>query len=171
MSMRSIQVLLVLGVCAVLQPALASAGDADIKLSGCLIKAEGDSGYLLINAPAEPPLQSNASKVAPSAVGTSGNFTTVFYWLGGNDKLSAHVGHQVEVEGDLKGDIKDGEIKMERKDRWTELTVKTDGRTLKANVPEMSLAPSDRDDSKKRSVMVRRVEVEHIKMKGASCTP
>jgi len=39
-----------------------SAGRADkgVKLSGCLIRGEGDSGYLLINPPAEPSLNSPA---------------------------------------------------------------------------------------------------------------
>ena len=45
---------------------------------------------------------------------------------------------EVEIRGDVKGDLKDGEIKLDRKDRWTELTVKSDGRTMKANVPNAS---------------------------------
>ena len=47
----------------------------------------------------------------------------MFYWLDGDDDLKHHIGHRVEVEGDLKGDVKDGEIKTERKDNWTEVTV------------------------------------------------
>lgn len=53
--------------------------------------------------------------------------------------------------GELKGDVKDGEIKTERKDNWTDVTVKADGRTMKAHVPNTSIFPSsNRDKDQKR---------------------
>jgi len=65
---------------------------------------------------------------------------------------------------------RNGEIKTERKDNWTEVTVKADGRTMKANVPNTSMFPvSARDKERKSDILVRRVDVEHVRMIGASC--
>src|SRR5262245_51076909 len=113
-----------------------TSSDKDVKLTGCLIRGEGDgAGYLLTNTQGDAWLRSSEGQVTPSALGTSGDYATIFYWLDGNGDLKHHIGHRVEVEGDLKSDARDGEIKAERKDNWTELTVKADGRTMKAHVP------------------------------------
>jgi len=144
----------------------------DITLKGCLARGEGDgSGYLLTNMPAEPALQrSDNRSVQPSSVGTSGNFEAVFYWLDGDNDLDKHIGHQVEVRGELKGDLKDGEITLDRKDSWTELTVKSDGRSMKANVPNASLYPAPGEDKERKArVLVRKVDVEKVTMLAASC--
>jgi len=64
--------------------------DDEIKLTGCLIRAENGAGYLLTNAPDDPALfKADDRKVAPSAVGTTGGFATVFYWLYGNNDLTS----------------------------------------------------------------------------------
>jgi hypothetical protein len=147
--------------------------DKSVKLSGCLIRGEGDgAGYLLTNTSAEPWLASPGRQVTPSSLGTTGDYATLFYWLDGSGDLKQHIGHRVEIEGDVKGDVKDGEIITSRKDNWTEVTVKADGRTMKANVPNTSVVPaSDRDkDRKKTDILVRRVDVDHVRMLAASCT-
>jgi hypothetical protein len=88
----------------------AARGDEKIKLNGCLIKAEGDDGYLITNLPSEPSSSSTSDRsVTTTAIGTSGDYSNVFYWLGGDDDLKNHVGHRVEIEGELKGDIKEGD--------------------------------------------------------------
>jgi hypothetical protein len=139
----------------------------EVTLTGCLVKAEGDDGYLVTNTPAEPAMVGTAGNtVAPDAFGGVGRFATIVYWLENDDDLKAHVGHRVEVEGDLKGDLKEGEIKVDRKDRWTELELKADGRTLKANVPHASVV-AGKDG--KTSILVRRVGVEKVKMLDAAC--
>jgi hypothetical protein len=150
---------------------VANAADKTVKLSGCLIRGEGDGGYLLTNPPAEPQLAASSDRrVAPTGLGTSGDFATIFYWLDGHDDLREHIGHRIEIEGDLKGDVKEGEIKIVRKDNWTEMTVKADGREMKAQVPNMSLFPaSNRDKERKGDILVRRVDVERVRMLGASC--
>jgi hypothetical protein len=163
-------------VCAfmVTQPVPAGAdraADKRVTLSGCLIRGDGDrAGYLLANPPTEPWLNSPGKQVTPSVLGTSGDYATIFYWLDGHDDLREHVGHRVEIEGDLKDDVKDGEIKTERKENWTEVTVKADGRTMKAQVPNTSIFPtSDRDKTRKSDILVRRVDVERVRMLGATC--
>jgi len=147
-------------------------GADEVTLKGCLVTGAGDgAGYLLTNTPAEPDWQrSESARIAPGAVGTTGGFESIFYWLDGDDDLKTNIGHQVEVTGDLKGDLKDGEITLDRKDRWTELTVKSDGRTMKANVPNASVfaAPGDDKDRKAR-VLVRKVDVDKVKMLAATC--
>ena len=147
------------------------AADKRVKLSGCLIRGEGDdAGYLLANPPTEPWLGSSGKQVAPSVLGTTGEYATIFYWLDGHGDLKQHVGHKVEVEGDLRDDVKDGEIRTERKENWTEVTVKAGGRTMKAQVPNTSMFPvSERDKDRKSDILVRRVDVERVRMLGATC--
>jgi len=148
--------------------------DDNVTLKGCLVKGDGDgSGYLLTNTPAEPDWQrSGDAKIQPSTVGTSGGFESVFYWLDGDNDLAKNIGHQVEIKGDLKGDLKDGEIKLDRKDNWTEMTVKSDGRSMKANVPNASMFPAPGENKdRKVHVLVRKVDVEHVNMISASCEP
>jgi hypothetical protein len=156
-----------------LSQALVRADDKDIKLTGCLVKGEGDgAGYLLTNSPAEPAWQRSADgHVAPSAVGTTGAYTDIFYWLDGDSDLKRNIGRRVEIEGELKGDLKDGQIETDRKDNWTEMTVKSDGRTMKARVPNGSIvAPVGNQDQKSR-ILVRKIDVSKVKMLAASCEP
>src|SRR3954467_7631881 len=91
----------------------AAGGDEKIKLNGCLVKADGDDGYLITNLPSEPGSTTSDRNVATSAIGTTGAYSTVFYWLKNDDEVSKNVGHRVEIEGELKGDIKEGEIKLD----------------------------------------------------------
>ena len=151
----------------------AAAFAEDLKLTGCLVRGEGDgAGYLLFNAPGGAPALSKADdrSVTPSIVGTTGAFTNIFYWLDGHGDLKNHVGHQVEIEGDLSGDLKEGEIETDRDDRWTEVTVKYGNRTMTAKVPNASIISVDRDDQQHKSgILVRRVNVEKVKMLGATC--
>ena len=144
--------------------------DEKIKLNGCLVKAEGDDDFLITNLPSEPGASTADRNPTTSAIGTAGAYSTVFYWLRNDDDLKKHVGHRVEIEGDVKGDIKEGEIKLDRKDNWTEIEVKSDGDDLKAKVPNAYIFPDpSRDKDRKISTLVRRVDVDHVKMLSASC--
>jgi hypothetical protein len=155
--------LLSLGVAA----RLSSAEAADVKLSGCLIRG-ADGGYLLTNGPSAPAWQRADPAITPGAVGTSGTYTSVFYWLRDDDDLRAHVGHRVEVEGELRKEIEEGEIKIDRKDKWTELEIKSDGDTLKARIPHLSVVSVGDGDSKS-PILVRRVDVGSVRMVAATC--
>lgn len=145
-------------------------GDEKVKLNGCLVKAEGDDDYLITNLPSEPGPSAADRNPTTSAIGTAGAYSTVFYWLRHDDDLKKNVGHRVEIEGEVKGDIKEGEIKLDRKDNWTELEVKSDGDTMKAKVPNAYIFPDPaRDKDRKISTLVRKVDVDHVKMLSASC--
>ena len=151
-------------------PVQALGGEEKIKLSGCLVKAEGDDGYLITNLPSEPASPTADRNVPTSAIGTSGMFSTVFYWLRNDDDLKKHVGHRVEIEGELKGDIKEGEIKLDRRDNWTELEVKSGGDEMKAKVPNAYIFPDPtRDKDRKISTLVRKVDVDQVKTLSAHC--
>ncbi|HVH29619.1 MAG TPA: hypothetical protein VM818_22885 [Vicinamibacterales bacterium] len=140
-----------------------------MKLTGCLARGEGDgAGYLLFNVPAGVAQASSSSTATPGAIGTTASFANVFYWLRADDDLKPHIGHLVEVEGELENEIDDGEIKIDRKDEWTEIEVKSDGREMKARVPSASVAPGPDPDRKIR-VLVRRLDVEKVRMLEAVC--
>ena len=144
--------------------------DKDVKLTGCLIRGDGDGGgYLLTSRAFDPAATPNGgTPVAPGTIGTTGDYANIFYWLDDDGDLKKHVGHQVEIEGHVKGDVKDGEMKLDRKDAWTELTVKSDGRTMNARVPNSSIVAGP-DPKRKLNLLVRKVDVDHVKMLAATC--
>jgi hypothetical protein len=138
-----------------------------IRLIGCLVK--GDDGYLLTNLPSA---SSTGSPAAASsilgAVGTAGAYSTVVYWLDGNDDLKHHIGHRVEVVGNIKGDPKNAKIRLQRYLTWTEMEVKAGGHTLKALVPTVVPASYVGIDSRV-SAVVRKVDVDHVFMLSVGC--
>jgi hypothetical protein len=149
--------------------ASAEPDDKEIKLSGCLVSGES-GGFLLTNVPGEPVWQRSAEGIVlPDAVGTTGAVATVFYWLDDHSDLKNHVGHLVEVEGELQGKIEDGAIEVDRKSNWTELKLKSGDRELKARVAPVSIIGASTRDDRKVSVLVRQVDVQRVRMLDASC--
>ena len=147
----------------------AAADDKDIRLSGCLVRGQDGAGYLMTNVPGEAAWQRPAdATVVPGPVGTSGTVSTIFYWLDKRDGLDDHVGHEIEIEGKLRGDLKDGRIRIEPQGDWTDVAIEADGETLRAKVPRSLLvvpAGSDR----RVDVLVRRVEPQKVRMLAAVC--
>jgi hypothetical protein len=140
-----------------------------VTLTGCVIRADDGDGYLLINTPREPAVASVEPRAkAPTTVGTTEVITNVFYWLDKDDDLTPHIGHQVELDGDVKGQLREGQIKIDRKDQWTEVEVESEGRDMKARVPNASIIAAP-DADRKIAVIVRRVEVKKIRMLDAAC--
>jgi hypothetical protein len=109
--------------------------------------------------------------VEPGPAGTTGRMGSVFYWLENNDDLKEHIGHRVDIDGALKGDLNEGQIKVDRKANWTEMEVKRGERTLKARVPQSLFVypASSRDSNPKVNVLVRKVDVKKVSMRAASC--
>jgi hypothetical protein len=144
----------------------------EVKLTGCLVAGEDDDdGYLLTNAMGDLAApRSDGSKVAPGPVGTTGGAATIFYWLEDDDDLETRVGQRVEIEGELSGDIEAGEIEIEREGSWTKLTIESDGRELTARVPQSVLImTSGSNDERRLDVLVRKVDVEGVRMLAPSC--
>ncbi len=179
--MRHLKVMIAVGLAlAVAGPALvgsgaaaAAQGDKEIELTGCVVRDEGGDGFLLTNMPRTPTLRAGADPVAPGPVGTSGSAATIFYWLDDDDELEEHVGHQVQVRGELEGDVEEGEITLARKDDWTEITIESDGRDLKVRVPQSLFvvrpAGAARTSDADVDVLVRKVDAKDVKMLAASC--
>ena len=148
----------------------AAADEDDVTLVGCLLSGEGDDGYVLTNVADDIP-SARRGAVTPGPVGTSsGSMMTTFYWLEDDDALKAHVGHRVEIMGDLKDDVDEGEIELDRKDSWTNLHINSDGRDLTVRLPQSIVVLSKTDDDQKFDVLVRRVDVDKVRMIGASCS-
>src|SRR5262245_60179141 len=147
-------------------PAASTAAE-DIKLSGCLVRGQS-GGFLLTNGSNEPAWQKTDQPVAPGAVGTTGSVATIFYWLRDDDDLRPHVGHRVEVEGELEREVADGEIKIDRKENSTEVEVKAGGDSLKARLPHTSVVPLG-DGDRSVPVVVRKVDVSKVRMVAANC--
>jgi hypothetical protein len=157
----------------VLIGSLTTAGTAaaadDIKLSGCLVRAQEGEGYLVTNVPGEAAWQRPAdATVVPGPVGTSGNVSSILYWLEKADGLDDHVGHHVEIEGKLRGELQEGEIKITPRDQWTEVEVEADGKSIKARVPRSVLIIPEKGD-RELDVLVRRVEPQRVRMLAAVC--
>lgn len=143
--------------------------DDTVHLSGCLVRMDNGNGYLLTNGPndvSEPALAEGERYVAPGAAGTDD--ATIFYWLDDDDGLKVHVGHRVQIKGERKGDVKEGGIELDRKDNWTELTVKADGRTGRAHLSNPPVAAPDKTARKGR-ILVKHVDVDNVKMVRADC--
>ncbi len=148
---------------------VAAADDNDIRLSGCLVRGQNGEGYLVTNVPGEAAWQrSSDATVVPGPVGTSGTVSSIFYWLDRHEGLDNHVGHLIEIEGKLRGDLKDGEIKVEPKGEWTQVEIEADGRSLKAQVPRSVLFIPE-GDNRRLDVLVRRVEPQRVRMLAAVC--
>lgn len=149
-------------------PRGAAAAD-EIRLSGCLVRGQDGDGYLMTNVPGDAAWQRPGDAiVAPGPVGTSGTVASILYWLEKKDALEEHVGHYVEIEGKLQGDLKDGHIKVTPKGQWTDVEVEAGGKSLKAQVPRSVLVIPDKGDSK-FDVLVRRVEAQRVRMLAAAC--
>jgi hypothetical protein len=172
--MRSLALLgILVGAFAI--PAPARADDNDVRLSGCLVRGHDGEGYLLTNVPGEAAWQRPAdATVVPGPVGTSGTVASILYWLEKKDGLEEHVGHQVEIEGKLRGALIDGRIKIEPKAEWTDVEIEAGGESLKAQVPRSLMvvpsAPSSTSSSERTvDVLVRRVAPERVRMLAAVC--
>ena len=150
-------------------PPVVSAQDRDVTLTGCLMTGEGDDGYVLTNAGGGgKPGVSEA--VTPGPVGTAGGASTTLYWLEDDDALKTHVGHRVEIAGQLTGDIEPGQIEIERERTWTELRIKSDGDNLTVRIPQSVVVISGAAATdQKIDVLVRKVDVDRVRMLAASC--
>jgi hypothetical protein len=149
----------------------AAAADDEIRLSGCLVRGQDGQGYLVTNVPGEAAWQQPAdATVVPGPVGTSGTISSILYWLEKRDVLDNHVGHYVEIEGKLQGDLQEGQIKVTPKAEWTDVEVKADGKSMKAQVPRSVLIIPDKDKGDRElDVLVRRVEPQRVRMLAAVC--
>lgn len=125
-----------------------------VTVAGCAVKGDGDGdGFLLAN------------NTAP---------TRVLYWLDDDDHdVAKLMGQLVEVTGEVKGDIKRGEIKAERENGMIELEINAAGRKANVKLTDVPSAVGAPGSVKDREVelpyVVRKLDVKSAKSLAATC--
>jgi len=145
----------------------------NVTITGCVVK--GDGGYVLSDVSSENAAAAVAAGT-PSTPQPAGTVMPgrVFYWLKDDADLAAHAGHKVEVTGELEGDIEKGNISAEREGGLVELEFKIEGdKKVTVKVPDVpptvGTAGSVGDKEKDFAYVVRKIDVDSVKMISAAC--
>lgn len=171
--------IVVTGLVAASAPAAAAAAEEKVTLVGCAVKGNGDGdGFLLANSVE----QTTRTTVTPTPVGPAVSQTTtnalkaarILYWLDDDDhEVAKLMGQLIEVTGEVEGDIKRGEIEVERENGMIELEIKTDGRKANvklADVPSaVGTSGSVKDHEVELPYLVRKLDVKSAKSIAPSC--
>ena len=150
-----------------------------VTLTGCAVKGNGDGdGFLLANSVE----QTTRTTTTPTASGATVSSTTssemksarILYWLDDDDdEVAKLMGQLVEVTGEVEGDVKRGEIEVERENGMIELEIKADGRKANvklADVPSaIGTSGSVRDREVELPYVVRKLDVKSAKSIAPSC--
>jgi hypothetical protein len=139
--------------------------DDDITIRGCITEARSPS----VTAPSVLVWsRSDIMLAAAEALHEPASLTgRVFYWLEDDEDLAKHLGKRVEITGELE-DFEKGKVKIERDDGYTKVKLELDGKTEEARVPTAWLSSSTdrRDDDQEVKIVVRRIDVDDIKVLG-----
>jgi hypothetical protein len=169
------------------------ADDDDVTLTGCVIQGnDGDKGYLLTQVlPASIDMSTRAAarenQGTEGAAGTSGTpgSSGVIYWLDdleNDDDIPNYAGKRVEIRGELEGDIKRGEMEVERDGDWVKIKIKSDGKDVKTRIPWVSVMPNNTEavgtsggtlkDGKEIeiNINVRKLDVKDVKIVSGTCS-
>jgi hypothetical protein len=157
-----------------------AADEKKVTITGCVVKGNGDGdGFLLANAVE----QTTRTTSTPSATGATLSSTTtttelkptrILYWLDDDDDvLDKLMGQQVEVVGEVEGDIERGEIDIERENGMIELEIKADGRKTTVKLPDVPSAVgtsgSVGDREKELDYIVRKLDVKSARGLSTAC--
>lgn len=154
-----------------------NAQDQKVTITGCAVKGTGDGdGFLLANSVEQ------TTRTTPSATGSTVSSSTttelkparVLYWLDDDDdEVQKFMGQLVEVTGEVEGDVKRGEIAVERENGMIELEIKAGDRkaTVKlADVPSaIGTSGSVKDRETELPYIVRKLDVKSAKSIAPSC--
>jgi len=157
----------------------AAEGQEKVTLTGCAVKGDGDGdGFLLANSVE----QTTRTTTAPTATGSTVSSTTtnemksarILYWLDDDDdEVAKLMGQLVEVTGEVEGDVKRGEIEVERENGMIELEIKADGRKANVKLADVPSAIGTAGSVKDREVelpyVVRKLDVKSAKSIAPSC--
>ena len=153
---NTLGVTLTMAMLAGLGTPVATAQDQKVTITGCAVKGSGDGdGFLLANT-------------------TDQTTTRFLYWLDDDDdEVQKLMGQLVEVTGQVEGDIKRGEIKVEREGGMIELEIKAAGRKANvklADVPSaLGTAGSVKDREIELPYVVRKLDVKSAKPIAPTC--
>jgi hypothetical protein len=157
----------------------AADGQEKVTLTGCAVQGNGDGdGFLLANSVE----QTTRTTTTPTAAGSTVSSTTtsemksarILYWLDDDDdEVAKLMGQLIEVTGEVEGDVKRGEIEVERESGMIELEIKADGRKANvklADVPSaIGTSGSVRDREVELPYVVRKLDVKSAKSLAPSC--
>ena len=160
-------------------PIAARTAEEKVTITGCVVKGSGDGdGFLLANAVE----RTTTTTVAPTPTGTAVSSSTtsalrpsrILYWLDDDDDvLERMMGQQVEVVGEVEGDIEKGEIDIERESGMIELEIKADGRKATVKLPEVPSAVGTSGSVSDREIeldyVVRKLDVKSAKSVAGNC--
>ena len=150
-----------------------------VTLTGCAVKGDGDGdGFLLANAVE----QTTRTTVTPGTTGSTVSATTtnemkpsrMLYWLDDDDDVVEKLmGQLVEITGEIEGDVKRGEIQIERENGMIELEIKADGRKATVKLPDVPSAVGTSGSVKDGEVdlpyLVRKLDVKSARSIAPSC--
>ena len=157
----------------------AAGGQEKVTLTGCAVKGNGDGdGFLLANSVE----QTTRTTTTPTREGSTVSSTTtnemkparILYWLDDDDdEVAKLMGQLVEVTGEVEGDVKRGEIEVERENGMIELEIKADGRKANVKLADVPSAIGTSGSVKDREVelpyIVRKLDVKSAKSIAPSC--
>lgn len=158
--------------------------DDDIIVTGCIVRGDDDEGLLLAHA-----LPVASGTTTGAAVGTTGTVREsgqTLYWLedlDDDDELLNYIGRRVEIRGELEGDVEKGEMEIERDGDWVNVEIKSDGKKVKSRLPLVALIPANSatgaagttgatladDDEIELNVLVRKIDVDEVRVVSGSC--
>jgi hypothetical protein len=159
------------------QTSLDARAQEKVTITGCAVKGTGDGdGFLLANSVEQTTrtTPSTTGSTVSSSTTTEMKATRVLYWLDDDDdEVQKLMGQLVEVTGEVEGDVKRGEIAVERENGMIELEIKAGDRkatvTL-ADVPSaIGTAGSVKDRETELPYVVRKLDVKSAKSVAASC--
>jgi hypothetical protein len=150
-----------------------------VTLTGCAVKGNGDGdGFLLANSVE----QTTRTTSTPTPSGSTVSSTTatemksarILYWLDDDDdEVAKLMGQLVEVTGEVEGDVKRGEIEVERENGMIELEIKADGRKANVKLADVPSAIGTSGSVKDREVelpyVVRKLDVKSAKSIAPTC--
>jgi hypothetical protein len=150
------------------------AGDFDdqVIITGCVMSA-GDRGTsgprsIIVWSKGDVYLETARVQHRPSEhaagtpIGTGGTHATVFYWIDDENDFASHVGHRVEIVGELGDTLETGEIEVETDGPVTELEFDAGGREATARVPSGWLGPLTPGKDAEFDIVLRTVDVEKV---------
>jgi hypothetical protein len=155
------------------------AQDRKITLTGCAVKGTGDGdGFLLANNVDETTRTTVTSSAAGSTISstTSKEFkpARILYWLDDDDDVVEKLmGQLVEVTGEVEGDVKRGEIEVERENGMIELEINAGGRKANVKLPDVpsAIGPSRsvKDRETELPYLVRKLDVKSARSIAPTC--
>jgi hypothetical protein len=106
------------------------------------------------------------TKPSEHAVATAGDRHTMFYWIDDENDFAKHAGQQVEIVGEISGELKKGEFETEPKGAFTEIEFGVEGRETKVLLPSAWLSSQTPAREAEFDIVLRTVDVEKVNVLG-----